>query len=119
MAVKSFHDLITWQKAMQLVEDVYQVSQSFPKEERYGLTNQVRRAAVSVPSNIVEGQGRESTQEFIRFLSIARGSLYEVETQLLIAQRLRYLPEAKTQELKCQIDEVGRLINGLTNSLKP
>ena len=119
MAVKSFHDLIVWQKAMQLVEEVYRLTQSFPKEELYGLTNQVRRAAVSIPSNIAEGQGRNSTKEFQHFLSIARGSLYEVITQLLIAQGLKYVTEAQLQPANGLTDEVGRLIHGLLNSLKP
>jgi len=88
MQVKSYKDLIVWQKAMDLVEMVYQVTRSFPKDELYGLTNQLRRAAVSVPSNIAEGQAHNSTAEFRNFLSIAHGSLAEVETQLLIAERL-------------------------------
>jgi len=91
--IKSFHDLIVWQKAMDLVEANYKVTKSFPKEELYGLTNQIRRALDSIPSNIAEGQGRDSTKEFIHHLSIAYGSLYEVETQLLIAQRLNYISQ--------------------------
>jgi four helix bundle protein len=118
MAVKSFHDLYTWQKAMELVEEVYRLTQFFPKEETYGLRSQVRRAAVSIPSNIAEGQGRESTKEFQHFLSIARGSLYEVITQLLIAQRLKYITKEQLQPANGLSDEVGKLINGLINSLK-
>src|SRR6476659_1156091 len=91
-AVRSYQDLVAWQKAMDLVELVYGATRGFPREEVYGLTSQVRRAAVSVPSNIAEGQGRASTKEFLHHLSIARGSLFEVETQVLVAQRLGYLP---------------------------
>lgn len=113
MLVKSYKDLIVWQKAMDLVEMVYQVTKGFPKEELYGLTNQLRRAAVSVPSNIAEGQARRSTAEFRNFLSIARGSLAEVETQLLIAERLGYTPsDALNNILKIQVE-----INKMTNTL--
>lgn len=118
MTVRNYSDLIAWQKAMDLVELVYAFTKGFPKEEQYGLTNQVRRAVVSIPSNIAEGQGRRSTNEFLRFLSIAYGSLREVETQALIAARLGYLQEADTQNLIELASEVGRLINGLINSLR-
>src|SRR5258708_1498266 len=91
MAIKSYRDLETWQTAMGLVAQIYRVTKIFPKDELYSLTSQLRRAAVSVPSNIAEGQGRDSTKEFLHHLSIAHGSLCEVETQLLIAQRLEYL----------------------------
>lgn len=89
--VRSYRDLVAWQKAMRLVIDVYRCTQSFPKAEIYGLTAQLRRAAVSVPSNIAEGQGRASIGEFKQFLCHARGSLLEIETQLQIAQSLEYL----------------------------
>ncbi len=89
MKVKNYRELVVWQKAMTFVELVYRATRQFPREELYGLTNQLRRAAVSVPSNIAEGQGRFSTREFLSFLSIARGSLREAETQLMIAQRLK------------------------------
>ncbi len=113
MQVKSYKDLIVWQKSMDLVEMIYQVTKSFPKDEQYGLTNQLRRAAVSVPSNIAEGQARNSTPEFGNFLSIARGSLAEVETQLMIAERLGYIQPEKLREiLELQIE-----INKMTNSL--
>ena len=117
MAVRNYSELIAWQKAMDLVAMVYASTKAFPKEELYGLTNQLRRAVVSVPSNIAEGQGRKSTNEFVRYLSIAHGSLREVETQILIAERLGYLLAA-SRELMNSASEVGRLINGLINSLK-
>jgi four helix bundle protein len=114
---KNYRELVAWQKAMDLVTMVYDVTQHWPKTEVYGLTNQIRRAAVSIPSNIAEGQGRASTKEFLHHLSMARGSLLEVETQLLIAQRLGYTaPEAATQ-LLAGTAEAGRLLNGLYRSL--
>src|SRR5436305_818343 len=117
MGLKSYRDLIVWQKAMDLVVEVYRSTGSFPREETYGLTSQVRRAAVSIPSNIAEGQCRHTTKEFLNFLSIAQGSLAEVETQLQIAHRLGYLDTDGTNTLLQRAAEVGRLINGLRNSL--
>ncbi|MEI6775821.1 MAG: four helix bundle protein [Chloroflexales bacterium] len=115
--VRTYQELIAWQKAMDLVVAVYEQTRAFPKEETYGLTNQLRRAAVSIPSNIAEGQGRNSTKQFQHFLSIAYGSLQEVETQLLIARRLQYLTAEQTDPLLLQCAEVGRIINGLVRSL--
>lgn len=118
VTARNYSDLIAWQKAMDLVEMVYKATSQFPKEEIYGLTNQLRRAVVSIPSNIAEGQGRHSSNEFRRFLAISYGSLREVETQILIAKRLNYLREAQTEELLGLAGEIGRLINGLSNSLE-
>ena len=118
MAVTSYRDLETWQIAMKLVSEVYRVTKSFPRDEIYGLTNQLRRAAVSVPSNIAEGQGRDSTKEFLHYLSMAHGSLCELETQLLIAQGLGYLTQEDTDKLASLAVSVGRLINGLSRSLR-
>jgi four helix bundle protein len=95
---RTYRELIAWQKAMKFVTEIYAVTQRFPAEERYGITNQLRRAAISVPSNIAEGQARFSQKEFHHFLSQSRGSLVEIETQVLIARELRYLPPAKTDE---------------------
>jgi four helix bundle protein len=117
MSVRNYSDLIAWQKAMDLVEGIYAATKQFPKEELYGLTSQVRRAAVSIPSNIAEGQGRKSTSEFLHYLSIAYGSLREVETQILIAGRLLYLTQEEVNRLLESSAEVGRLINGLSNSI--
>jgi four helix bundle protein len=117
MAGRNYSDLIAWQKAMDLVEMVYQATRQFPKEEVYGLTNQLRRAVVSVPSNIAEGQGRNSDNDFRRFLAIGHGSLREVETQIMIARRLQCINEAQAERLLNLTGEVGRLINGLSNSL--
>jgi len=115
--VKSYQDLVVWQKAMTLAEATYQSTRSFPREELYGLTSQMRRAAVSVPSNIAEGQGRNSTREFLHHLSIALGSLLELETQVLLAARLALLNPDASRELLQQTAEVGRLIHGLSNAL--
>jgi four helix bundle protein len=117
MAIKSYRELIVWQKAMDLVEDVYKKTKGFPREELYGLTSQLRRAVVSVPSNIAEGQGRTSTREFLHHLSIAYGSLCEVGTQILIAHRLGFLEKRDVEVLNSLSSEVGRLINGLSNKL--
>jgi len=102
---------------MDLVEDVYKSSRDFPCEEIYALTSQIRRAAVSIPSNIAEGQGRRTTLDFLRHLSIAYGSLREVETQILIAGRLRYVAQTRVDDVMDLAGEVGRLLNGLMNSL--
>jgi four helix bundle protein len=115
---ESYRDLIAWRKAMELVTDVYRVTQAFPREERYGLTNQLRRAAVSVPSNIAEGQARFSHKEFHHFLSHARGSLVEIETQLTIAENLGYLDPNQTRPLLDKASELGKVLNGLIASIK-
>jgi four helix bundle protein len=117
MKVKTYQELIAWQKSMDLIEAIYKVSRDFPREELYALTSQIRRAAVSIASNIAEGQGRRTTSDFLRHLSIAYGSLLETETQLLIAQRLKYLTTSKVNEAMKQTAEVGRLLNGLMTSL--
>jgi four helix bundle protein len=117
MSVQHYRELIVWQKAMNLVEAVYRATNQFPKTEIYGLTSQIRRAAVSVPSNIAEGQGRNSTRDFLHFLSMAQGSLMEVETQVTIAKRLDYIQDQAESDLLGATAEVGRLLNGLCNSL--
>jgi four helix bundle protein len=116
-AVKSYRELIAWQKAMDLVEAVYAATRAFPDIERYGLASQLQRSAVSVPSNIAEGQGRRSTKELLQHLAIAHGSLCEMETQLLIAQRLEYLEPKQADALLIAAAEVGRLIQGLSRAL--
>jgi four helix bundle protein len=115
---RSYRDLIAWQKAMKFVAEIYEVTQRFPTDERNGLTNQLRRASVSVPSNIAEGQARLSQKEFHHFLSQARGSLAEIETQLLIASGLKYIQSAKADALLAAADELGRVLNGLIASIK-
>jgi len=113
---RNYRDLLAWQKAMDLVAAVYLASQQFPREETFGLRAQIRRAAVSVPSNIAEGQGRAGDKEMVHFLRIAHGSLRELETQVLIAERLCYIPPEETQPLLTLAGEVGRLLNGLIKS---
>ena len=118
LPVRSYCDLVAWQKAMELVTDIYRTTQAFPDSERFGLTAQLRRAAVSVPSNVAEGQGRISTGEFKQFLGHARGSLLEVETQIVIAGNLGYLTREQSGNLLKRTIEVGRILNGLIGSLK-
>jgi four helix bundle protein len=114
----SYKDLVAWQQAMELVEWIYQASATWPRSELYGLVSQVRRAAVSVVSNIAEGQGRSSSGEFLQFLGNAKGSLLETETQILLAQRLKYLNDEEAQKILDKIDRVSRLLFGLMQSLK-
>jgi len=115
--VRSYRDLVVWKKSMALVLNIYRCTQTFPKVETYGLTSQLRRAAVSVPSNIAEGQARLSTGEFKHLLGNARGSLMEIETQLLIARHLDYLDDIQSDLLLKDAAEVGRILNGLLASL--
>jgi four helix bundle protein len=110
---KGFRDLIAWQKGMELSEMVYKITISFPKEELYGITSQMRRAAVSIPSNIAEGQLRNSKKEFIQFLSIALGSCAELSTQLELSKRLRYLTESDFELISELIYEVMKILHGL------
>jgi four helix bundle protein len=114
----SLEELVAWQKAMDLVDSVYKLTKHWPREEVFGLTNQVRRAAVSVPSNIAEGHGRKQDGDFGRFLSIAYGSLMEVKTQLLIAVRQRFCEQTVAAPTLALADEVAKLLNGLRKSIK-
>lgn len=108
---KSYRELIVWQKSMQLVTDIYRVTESLPTGEQFGLTSQIRRAAVSVPSNIAEGFGRQLAGDFVRFLTMARGSLYELQTQIEIALNLHYVPEETVAQLSTKALEVERMLN--------
>ena len=119
MALRSYQELIGWKKGIELVTDVYRLTQKFPKQEIYGLTSQIRRAAVSIPSNIAEGQGRMSRGEFKQFLGHARGSVFELESQILIARNLAYLNMEEGEFLLERIAELGRVLNGLLKSLDP
>ena len=116
--VKDYRDLIVWQKAMDLVETIYRTTAAFPREEIYGLTSQIRRAAISIPSNIAEGNGRNTTRDYVHFLGMAYGSVKEVETQVLIAERLRYINSSDSNRLVQMTTEIARLISGLATSLK-
>ena len=117
VTVKRYDELIAWQKAMDLAEAVYAATSQFPREEVYGLSAQMRKCAVSIPSNIAEGQGRRTTGEFLQHLSIAHGSLRELETQSVLSRRLGILDADRMEELAGRCAEVGRLLNGLSNSL--
>ena len=117
-AESSFRNLKVWQFAMTLVEDVYHVTSTFPVQERFGLTSQLRRAAVSVPSNIGEGKRRKREKAFANHLDIALGSQGELEVQLEIAKRVGFLKEADYKRLQRQTEEVGRMLNGLLNSIQ-
>jgi four helix bundle protein len=115
--VRSHHDLKVWQLGMDIAEQVYAVTKGFPREELYGLTSQLRRAASSIPANIAEGNGRASTKEYLRYLSIAVGSSCEVETFLLLAVRLQYMTAKDIEPLLAQLTEEGRMLRGLQKSL--
>jgi four helix bundle protein len=117
MQARRYQDLIAWQRAVTQVKKVYEVTGSFPQKEVFGLTSQMRRSAVSIPSNIAEGQGRATRGEFHQFLGHARGSLYELETQLVIASELEYISE---EQCDCLLDgsrELGRILNALMSSV--
>lgn len=114
--MSDYKELEVWQVAMSLAEAVYKCTRSFPKEELFGLTSQIRRAAVSIPSNIAEGASRAGSKEFLQFLHIARGSASELETQLLLAEKLGYV--SKIDELLANLTSIRKLINGLIRSLK-
>jgi len=118
VTIRRYADLVAWQKAMELVEEIYGMTKSFPKEETYGLTSQLRRAAISIPSNVAEGHGRRGSREFVHHLSIAHGSLSEVETQVEIAARLGYINEDQQHRFFQLAAETGRVINGLLSSLE-
>jgi four helix bundle protein len=117
MAINSFRDLRVWQAGMELVEQVYLRTQSFPKQEIYGLSSQIQRAAVSVPSNIAEGHTREHSKEFLHHLSIAQASLAELETQLEIAARLKYLLPEQLEQVLQRIVSLGKQLYALRNAL--
>jgi four helix bundle protein len=117
LAVQKYDDLIVWQKAMDLTVEVYSLAKSLPDEELYALSNQMKRAAVSIPSNIAEGQERGSTKDFVRFLFIAKGSKGELETLLTICVRLGYLPQSKIVSARSLLVEIGKMLNSLIKKL--
>lgn len=118
MAIRSYRDLRVWEHGLSLVEDVYRASAGFPRAEVFGLQSQIRRAAVSIPSNIAEGHARESTREFLRFLSIAMGSAAELQTHLEVAKRLGYLEAARAEKLAFDAGEVTKMLHGLRGGLR-
>jgi len=117
MKIRNYQDLIAWQKAMDLCELLYKSTEKMPREERYGLTSQLRRAAVSIPSNIAEGQSLGSDGHFLHYLHISYGSLRELETQVMLANRLRFVRDEESRNLLEHCGEVGRLLNGLMKSI--
>ena len=118
MSVKSYRDLQVWQNAMDLVVMCYQITKAFPKSEMVGLAGQLQRAAVSIPSNIAEGRERQYSKEFLQHLSIAYGSLAEVETHIQIAERLNYIDSDKVRQILDKAAEIGRMLNGLRRSIE-
>ena len=117
--ITNYQDLLVWQKAIDLVVEAYRATAVFPKSETYGLVSQIRRAATSIPANIAEGYGRGSRKEYVQFLVIAQGSLKEVETHFIVAERLSYLTPAQPKRLLSQTDEIGRMLGSLIRKLKP
>jgi four helix bundle protein len=117
MGLQKYEDLIVWQKAMDLVAEVYKIVKLLPDEELYALSDQMRRAVVSIPSNIAEGQERNTTKDFIKFLHIAKGSKAELETQLLICVRLQYLTQFQIETSQSLLVEIGKMLNALIQSL--
>jgi four helix bundle protein len=117
-AVKTFRDLLVWQKSMVLVTDVYKASAGFPSDERFGLTSQLRRSVVSIPSNIAEGFGRDTTNDYLRFLGIAKGSLYETQTQIEISRNLQFIENSRFGTLLEQAREIERMLTSMIRKLK-
>lgn len=115
--VRNYRDLVVWQKGIDLVKDVYQLTKQFPNHERYALANQLQRAAVSVPSNIAEGQARQHTKEFRQFLYISLGSLAEVDTQIVVAQELTYITAEEAHSLFQKITPLKKMLHSLINRL--
>ena len=109
--IKNFRELIVWKRAMELVVETYQLVKHLPKEENYALSDQIRRAAVAIPSNIAEGNGRGTPTDYARFLAMARGSKYELETQLMICVKLQYLTKEQIKKAMMLSDEIGRMLN--------
>lgn len=116
--LKNYRDLIVWQKSYRLCLELYRITKKYPKEERYGLTSQIRRAAVSIPSNIAEGYGRKTTADYLRLLYIAYGSVCELETQLLLSGDLNYVNKENLKALKDDTEEVERMLKALIKSLE-
>ncbi|MCG8585293.1 MAG: four helix bundle protein [Pirellulales bacterium] len=115
--IRTFRDLVVWQKSMAMVKDMYRVTSAFPSDEKFGLTSQMRRCAVSIPSNIAEGYGRQSTTDYVRFLRIAVGSLYELQTQVEIAAMLSYVPQGEQVNIQDRLQEIERMLTSLVRKV--
>jgi four helix bundle protein len=118
MAIRSFKELIVWQRSIDLIDDIYRLTHRFPKSEMYGLSSQFQRAAVSVAANIAEGNGRDSTKEYIHHLSFSLGSLAEVETYLVVCVRLGYASQPAVAPIESKADEIGRMLRSLQKALR-
>ena len=118
MTVKYYQDLLVWQKAMDLAVMIYELTRKLPREERFSLADQMRRASVSIPSNIAEGQQRKTTKEFIQFLFVSKGSLAEIETQLILCMKLSYLNQEQIEPALQLCGDIGRMINALISRLQ-
>ena len=116
--MKNYRDLIVWNKSMLLVTSIYTILKKFPDDEKFGLVSQIKRSSVSVPSNIAEGYGRNYTKDYSRFLQIARGSLYEMQTQIEISKNLNFISEKEVKEIFDLTLEVEKMLNSLINKLK-
>ena len=116
--INSYKELIVWQKSIELVTEVYSLTRNFPSEEKFGIVTQLNRAIVSVPSNIAEGWGRESSKNYLQFLRTSRGSLMEVETLILISKNLCYINEKEFEKITIGIEEVGKILQGLIKSVQ-
>jgi len=115
--IRSYRDLIVWQKAMVLVTEIYSATKGFPKDEQFGIVSQIRRCNVSIPSNIAEGYGRQSTADYLRFLKIARGSLFELQTQIEISKNLDYLSNENSSQLNQKSIEIEKMLAALIRSI--
>lgn len=115
---KHYQDLLVWQKSIDLAELIYTPTKTLPKEEQYGLISQMRRCAISIASNIAEGQSRNSPAQFLQFLNISKGSVSELETQLIISLRLKYLSEIDYKQIVALLSEIGKMLNGFINAVK-
>ncbi len=118
MKINSYRNLIVWQKSVALVTDIYTLTKSFPQEEKFGIVSQLNRASVSIPSNIAEGWGRESSKNYLQFLRISRGSLMETETLLEISKNLNYINESEFKAISDNIEEVSKILQGLIKSIQ-
>jgi len=116
--IRNYKDLEVWKRSVAFATETYRLTAGFPATERYGLCSQIRRAAISVAANIAEGWGRGSTREYVQFLTVARGSLMELETHLIIGRNLTYLTQAELTTVSREIEEIGRMLNGLMAALK-
>lgn len=116
--IKSYKDLDVWKRSVALVKDIYKITSRFPKEEQFGLISQMKRSAISIPSNIAEGRTRQHTNEYVQFLYIALSSCSELSTQLIISEELNFINKAELEKILNSLDSIGKMVNGLIKSLK-